>query len=71
MNLPSQSQINDEVTFRPMYRHQQRLGIADEEMSGKIIAIKFTEAKVFYDIYSPYHGIIFEGVDSIKVHQGK
>lgn len=51
-----------------MFRHQQEMGIADDEMDGKIVAVKFTEAKVFYDIYSPYWGKIFDGVDSVKVN---
>jgi hypothetical protein len=67
MKLPSSSQINDDVYFRPMYRHQQTMGIADETFEGKVMAVKFTEAKIYYDIYSPYHGVIFDGVDSVKV----
>ena len=66
MELPSNLQINEEIEFRPMYRHQQEMGIADDEMEGKIIAVRFTEAKVFYDVYSPYWGRIFDNVDSIK-----
>lgn len=69
MTLPSNLQINDDVTFRPMYRHQQEFGIADEQLDGKITAVKFTEAKVFYDVYSPYHGKIFDGIDSVKVYK--
>lgn len=65
--LPSGSQINDEVIFTPMFRHQQEMGIAPEGLEGKILAVKFTEAKVFYDIYSPYWGKLFEGVTSEKV----
>ena len=65
--LPSQFQIEDEVTFVPMFRHQQEMGIAPDELEGKVVAVKFTEAKVFYDIYSPYWGKIFDGVDSAKV----
>ena len=59
--------INDEVDFRPMYRHQQKRGIADEILDGKVIAVRFTEAKVFYDVYCPYWGTIFDEVASEKV----
>lgn len=64
----SNFRITDEVTFRPMYKQQVDLGIADEELEGKITAVKFTEAKVFYDVYSPYWGKVFENVDSVKVY---
>lgn len=60
--------INDEVGFRPMYRQQQEMGIADEPMEGKIVAVRFTEAKVFYDVYNNYWGKVFEGVSSEKVY---
>lgn len=68
MKLPSAQQINDDVTFRPMYRHQQNLGISDEVMDGKVVSVRFTESKVFYDVYSDYYGKIFKNVDSIKVN---
>lgn len=67
MELPSKFQINDEVTFRPMFRQQKKLGVADEDTEGRITAIKFTEAKVFYDVYSPFHGRIFREIYSDKV----
>ena len=63
----SSHSINDEVEFQPMYRHQQEMGISHEPIEGKIIAVKFTEAKVFYDVYSPYWGKIFDNVSSEKV----
>lgn len=67
MELPSKLQINDEVNFTPMFKQCKKMGIAQEGISGNIIAIKFTEAKVFYDIYSPFWGTIFKGVTSEKV----
>lgn len=67
MELPSNFQIGDEVSFRPMYRHQQEMGIADDAMDGKVVAVKFTPAKVFYDILDDYHSKVFDGVDSRKV----
>lgn len=58
--------IGDEINFRPMYKHQKDLGIADEDLDGTVVAVKFTEAKVFYDVYSPYWGKLFENVTSEK-----
>lgn len=66
--FPAKFAINEQVVFIPMYRHQQAMGIGGEEMEGKIVAVRFTEAKVFYDIYSNYWGAIFDNVDSAKVH---
>lgn len=65
--LPSNLQIDDEVSFRPMYHQQMDLGIADEWRDGVVVAIRFTKAKVFYDILDTYFGIMFNTVDSIKV----
>lgn len=59
--------IDDSVTFTPMYRHVQDWGIAPEELEGRIIAVRFTEAKVFYDIYNNYWGRIFDGIVSERV----
>lgn len=59
--------IDDAVSFRPMYRHQTLMGIADDTMSGTVIAVRFTKAKVFYDILDDYRGVIFDNVDSCKV----
>lgn len=65
--FPSQFTINEEVTFYPMYRHQQEMGIASDCLQGKVVAVRFTEAKVFYDIYNNYWGKIFDNVDSVKI----
>lgn len=59
--------INDEVEFQPMYRQQQEMGISHEPMDGKIVAVRFTEAKVFYDVFNNYWGKVFENVASEKV----
>lgn len=59
--------INDEIEFRPMFRHQQEMGIADEGLEGKIVAVRFTEAKVFYDVFSNYWGRVFDNVSSEKI----
>ncbi len=66
-NYPSAFAIGDMVIFRSMYRHQQEMGIADEERTGRIVAIRFTECKVFYDILDDYYAKIFDNVDSVKV----
>ena len=59
--------INQKVLFRPMYRHQMEYGIADEYIDGEIKAVRFTEQKVLYDIYSGWLGILFDNVLSEKV----
>lgn len=59
--------IDDEVRFVPMYRHQQKMGITAEAMDGKIIAVRFTKAKVFYDILDEYWAAVFDNVDSGNV----
>lgn len=67
----SQFAIDEQVEFRPMYRHQQEHGIADENLTGTIVSVRFTRAKVFYDVLSDYHGIIFDKVDSAKVYKNR
>ncbi len=59
--------MNEEVTFTPMYKHVKDWGIAPEELEGKVVAVRFTEAKVFYDLYNNYWGKIFDNVSSDKV----
>lgn len=65
--LATQFAINEEVTFTPMYHQSKAMGLVNEETDGRITAIKFTESKVFYDVYSPFWGRIFENVVSDKV----
>lgn len=59
--------IEDNVEFYPTHKQSQEMGIAQELISGKVISIKFTKAKVFYNILNDYHGIIFENIPSEKV----
>lgn len=66
-DYPSSMDIGDRVTFIPMARHCNELGITCAEGEGVITAIKFTPAKVFYDIVDDYHGFLFNSVDSAKV----
>lgn len=68
VDFPSQIAIDDVVTFRPMAKHQEEMCIADEEFLGVVTMVHFSKAKVFYDILSDYHGIIFDKVDSAKVY---
>jgi hypothetical protein len=66
-NFPSAHSIDDIVNFIPMFRQTEELGITMEKQRGRIIAVRFTKAKVFYDIVDDYHGHLFNNVDSIKV----
>lgn len=70
-NFPAQHNIDDMVEFIPMYRHQQAQGISAEIRDGKVVAVRFSKAKVFYDILDDYYGIIFDNVDSSKVFAPK
>lgn len=63
----SQFEMGQQVEFVPTFKQQQDMGIAGEELDGTIVAVKFTEAKVWYDVLSPYHGIVFQGIPSNKV----
>lgn len=67
MELPSSFQINDECSFIPTFKQHSKMGIAAEPMEGKIIAIRFTEPKVFYDVLSEYYGKVFKNIPSEKV----
>lgn len=64
MNFESNFNIDDKVLFQPMQRHCDALGIEKSKSFGKIIAIRFTKAKVFYDIIDDYYGRLFDNVDS-------
>lgn len=65
--LPCAHNIGDDINFLPMFRHQQKYGIAKEEKYGTIIAVRFTKAKILYDIVDDYYGILFDNVDSCNV----
>lgn len=67
MKYESKFEIGQEVGFIPMYRHIKLMGIEKEIMEGTIVAIRFTSAKIFYDIVDVYHGKIFDNVDSANV----
>jgi hypothetical protein len=59
--------MGQEVEFMPGFKQSNKMGIAQEPMDGQIVAVKFTEEKVFYDLYSPYYGVIFTNVQSHNV----
>lgn len=67
MELPSAFQINDECSFVPTFKQQTEMGISPEQMEGKVVAIRFTEAKIFYDVFNNYYGWVFNNVPSEKV----
>ena len=69
--LPSSLQIDDNVVFVPMFWQQTEMGIADDKRYGKVVNIKFTKSKVFYDVLDDYYGKIFIEVDSAKVWRPK
>lgn len=66
-NFPSQHAIDDMCDFIPMERHCELHGIDKESRFGKIVNVKFTKAKVFYDVLDDYLGVIFDMVDSAYV----
>jgi hypothetical protein len=44
------------------------MGVEQEEMCGTIVAVRFTKAKVFYDILDDYYCKVFTNVDSSYVN---
>lgn len=67
MEYISSLEIGQSVKFTPMERHCRQYGIEKSSGYGTITAIKFTKAKVFYDVVSDYWGILFDTVDSANV----
>ncbi len=67
VSFTSSLEINDRVRFQPMAWQADELGIAQEYGFGTITAVRFTPAKVFYDIIDDYYGILFSDVDSSYV----
>lgn len=67
MDFTSTLGIDQKVEFTPMQRHCLAYSIASEVLYGTITAVRFTKAKVFYDIIDDYFGILFDSVDSSKV----
>jgi len=71
MEYQSKLEIGQEVIFTPMARHREEFCINAEEHYGVVVAIKFTKAKVFYDVLCDYYGKVFEMVDSANAEAGK
>ena len=59
--------MNEGVEFMPKSKTCSEMGIEQEPLDGEIKGIRFTEAKVFYDIYNPYYGVIFTSIQSQNV----
>lgn len=68
-NFESKLSIDDVITFTPMFIQAKKMGIKQEEMEGTIVAVRFTKAKVFYDILDDYYGKVFTNVDSSYVNK--
>jgi hypothetical protein len=54
----------DNVTFYPMECHCAKYKIEKEKLYGTVVAVRFTKAKVFYDVIDDYWGKLFDNVDS-------
>jgi hypothetical protein len=67
MEYTSALEMSQSVRFTPMEKHCVEHHIAKNEGFGIIVGIRFTKAKVFYDIVDDYWGILFRDVDSINV----
>ena len=67
--LESKLSIGQKVIFIPMERHCDERKIEKSKGFGTITAVKFTRAKVFYDIVDEYWGNLFDCVDSINVFE--
>jgi hypothetical protein len=59
--------INDIVEFYPMSSHCEKYEIEKELFTGRITSIRFSNAKVFYNIVDDYYGYLFDNVDSCNV----
>ena len=68
-NFDSKLSIDELVTFTPMFKQAKKLGIKQEQMYGTVVAVRFTKAKVFYDILDDYYGKVFTNVDSSYVNK--
>ena len=55
------------VNFTPMQWQSKKYDITQAELVGEIIAVRFTKAKVFYDIVDDYWGYMFKNVDSALI----
>jgi len=65
MNFESRFKIGDEIVF--ISSKLSAIIGTNEPIYGTIVSVKFTKAKVFYDILDDYRGKIYEEIDSINV----
>jgi hypothetical protein len=65
MLLPSKMQIGDEVEFSPLPPNES--WAACPTYWGEIVAVKFTKAKVLYDIIDDHAANIHREIDSCDV----
>jgi len=68
-SFDSKLSIDDLVKFTPMYKQSKKLGIKQKEIYGTVVAVRFTKAKVFYDVIDDYYGKVFTNVDSSYVNK--
>jgi len=64
VEFPSLFGIDDKVIFIPSAKQADDMKIVREDSYGTISAVRFTKAKVLYDIIDDYWGKIFKDVDS-------
>lgn len=70
-NFDSKLNIEDSVEFIPMFRQAKKMGIKQEKLWGEVIAVRFTKAKVFYDVLDDYYGKVFKNIESSYVNEHK
>lgn len=85
-SIPSRFQIDDEVDFTTMKKVEsafpeaqrknpndaiESLEYTPEYMTGTIVAIKFTKAKVWYDVLDDYTGKVIQDLQSDYVKKFK
>lgn len=64
----SPKKAGDKVNFFPTTQQAKKLGIEEIELTGTIVAVRFTEDEVFFDVLSSYYGIVFEGLPESKIY---
>jgi hypothetical protein len=71
-HFPSRFAIGDDVRFLEGGGWDDNGDIIERvDRYGTITAVKFTKAKVFYDILDDYSGRIFPEIDSTYVYEYK
>ena len=70
-NFKSLYTFGNYIKFDAMERHKDKWGIVGTDLYGMIVGIRFTKAKVFYDVVDDYYGYLFDNIDSSKVEDSK